>query len=47
MDNESDIAGNLQTAEKLGMQAILLNSRNISYDGTTVHSFEELAEKIL
>ncbi len=42
-----DRAGNLQAAEKLGMQAILLNSRNISYDGTIVHSFEELSEKIL
>lgn len=42
-----DIARNLIAAEKLGIKAILLNSRNISYDGLTVNSFEELAEKIL
>ena len=42
-----DRSGNLNAAKKVGMNPILLNSRNESYDGVSVHGFDELARKIL
>ena len=42
-----DRTGNLNAAKKVGMKPILLNSRNESFDGVTVNSFEELANEIL
>ncbi len=42
-----DRRGNLNVAKKLGMNPILLNSRNVSYEGVSVNSFEELAKEIL
>lgn len=42
-----DRSGNLNAAKKVGMTPILLNSRNESYDGVAVNSFEELEEEIL
>lgn len=42
-----DRTGNLKAAKKVGMKPILLNSRNESFDGVTVNSFEELANEIL
>ena len=37
-----DRSGNLNAAKKVGMNPVLLNSRNISYDGVSVNSFDEL-----
>lgn len=42
-----DREGNLAAAEKLGMKAIMFNSRNSVYSGNTVCNFRELAEKLL
>ena len=42
-----DRTGNLNAAKKVGMNPILLNSRNESYEGVSVNSFEELAKEIL
>lgn len=42
-----DREGNLEAAKKLGMNAVLLNSREVSYMGDAVNDFKELAEKIL
>ena len=42
-----DREGNLGASEKVGMKPVLLNSRNISYDGVSVNSFYELAKEIL
>ena len=42
-----DREGNLEAAKKLGMKPVLLNSRNVSYQGVSVDSFDELAKKIL
>ena len=42
-----DREGNLEAAKKVGMKPVLLNSRNVSYDGISVNSFDELAEEIL
>ena len=42
-----DRCGNLNAAKKVGMNPILLNSRNESYDGVSVNSFEELLTKVL
>lgn len=41
-----DRTGNLNAAKKVGMNPILLNSRNESYDGVAVNSFEELEKEI-
>lgn len=41
-----DRTGNLNAAKKVGMMPILLNSRNETYDGISVKSYEELAKKI-
>ncbi len=38
---------NLNAAARLGMRPILLNSRNMEYDGTTVNSFYELMDLLL
>ena len=42
-----DRTGNLNAAKKVGMKSILLNSRNESYEGVSVNSFDELAKKII
>ena len=42
-----DREGNLEAAKKLGMKTVLLNSRNVSYQGVSVDSFDELAKEIL
>ena len=42
-----DRIGNLNAAKKVGMNPILLNSRNVSYEGVSVDSFDELAKEIL
>lgn len=42
-----DREGNLDAAKKVGMNPVLLNSRNILYDGVSVNSFEELTKEIL
>lgn len=42
-----DREGNLAAAEKVGMNAVMLNSRNVSYQGNVVNSFKELAEMLL
>lgn len=42
-----DRCGNLNAAKKVGMNPVLLNSRNESYDGVSVNGFEELLTKVL
>lgn len=42
-----DREGNLEVAKNLGMNAVLLNSRGVSYMGDAVNDFKELAEIIL
>ena len=42
-----DRRGNLEAAKKVGMTPILLNSRNVSYEGVSVNSLDELAKEIL
>ena len=42
-----DREGNLEAAKNLGMKPVLLNSRNVSYEGISVNSFEELAKEVL
>ena len=42
-----DREGNLEAAKKVGMKTVLLNSRNVSYEGVSVDSFDELAKEIL
>ena len=41
-----DRTGNLNASKKVGMMPILLNSRNETYDGISVKSYEELAKEI-
>ena len=41
-----DRTGNLNAAKKVGMMPILLNSRNETYDGVSIKSYEELAKEI-
>lgn len=41
-----DREGNLKTASKVGMNAILFNSRNIQYEGMLVNNFDQLTELI-
>lgn len=38
---------NLGAAQSLGMKAVMLNSRNVEWDGDVLQNFEELAEKVL
>lgn len=38
---------NLGAAGRLGMNTVLMNSRNVSYEGAVVRNFEELAKKVL
>ena len=42
-----DRRSNLGAAKKVGMNPILLNSRNVPYDGVSVNSLDELAKEIL
>ncbi len=42
-----DRRGNLEAAKKAGMNLILLNGRNVSYEGVSVNSLDELAKEIL
>lgn len=42
-----DREGNLEAAEKTGMNTVMINSRNVSYAGDVVHNFKELAERVL
>ena len=42
-----DRIGNLNAAKRVGMNPILLNSRNVSYDGVSVDSFEELDKNLV
>jgi putative hydrolase of the HAD superfamily len=37
---------NLTAAKSLGMEAVLFNSRNVEYDGSTVNDFDELADML-
>lgn len=37
-----DREGNLEAAEKLGMNTVMLNSRNVPYSGNKISSFSEL-----
>ena len=42
-----DREGNLAVAKKVGMKPILLNSRNISYEGVAVNNFDELVNLVV
>lgn len=42
-----DRTANLDAAKKVGMNSILLNNRNVSYEGVSVNSFDELVKEIL
>lgn len=42
-----DREGNLKAAEKVGMNTVMINSRNVSYAGDVVRDFKELAERVL
>lgn len=42
-----DRRGYLEAAKRVGMNAILLNSRNVPYEGDVVNNFEELMNKVL
>ena len=42
-----DRRGYLGAAKKVGMNTILLNSRNVPYEGDVVNNFEELMNKVL
>ena len=37
----------MEAAKKVGMNPILLNSRNVPYEGVSVNNFDELAKEIL
>lgn len=41
-----DREGNLETASKVGMDAVLFNSRNIQYEGHTVTDFNQLTNML-
>ena len=41
-----DREGNLEAAKKVGMNTVLLNSRNVSYNGVSVNGFDELVKEI-
>jgi haloacid dehalogenase superfamily, subfamily IA, variant 3 with third motif having DD or ED/haloacid dehalogenase superfamily, subfamily IA, variant 1 with third motif having Dx(3-4)D or Dx(3-4)E len=42
-----DREGNLEAASKVGMHAVLLNSRNVQYEGNAVTDFNQLANMLL
>ncbi len=42
-----DRRGYLGAANRLGMNTILFNSRNVTYKGDVVHNFEELMSRVL
>lgn len=42
-----DRRSNLNTARKLGMQPVLMNSRDVPYEGVSVRDFDELAGTVL
>ncbi|MBQ9766547.1 MAG: HAD family phosphatase [Lachnospiraceae bacterium] len=42
-----DREGNLEAAKKVGMKPVLLNSRNVCYEGEVVNCFEEIMDKFL
>lgn len=42
-----DREGNLEAAKKIGMNAVMMNSRNSSYAGDMVNGFKELGEMLL
>ncbi len=42
-----DRRGNLGAAGRLGMDTVLMNGRNVSYEGAVVQNFEELAKRVL
>ena len=42
-----DRRGYLEAAKKVGMNTILLNSRNVPYEGDMVNNFRELMNKVL
>lgn len=42
-----DRRGYLGAANRLGMDTILFNSRNVPYKGDVVHNFEELMNRVL
>ena len=42
-----DRRGYLGAANRLGMNTILFNSRNVPYKGDVVHNFEELMSRVL
>lgn len=42
-----DRRGYLGAANRLGMNTILFNSRNVPYKGDVVHNFEELMNRVL
>lgn len=42
-----DRDGNLEAASKVGMNAVLFNSRNVQYEGKSVNNFKELTDMII
>lgn len=42
-----DREGNLAAAKKVGMKPVMLNSRNVSYEGVVVNSFDELVNLVV
>lgn len=42
-----DREGNLEAASKVGMNAVLFNSRNVQYEGNAVTDFIQFANKLL
>lgn len=42
-----DREGNLLAAQKVGMKAVMINSRHVEYAGDVVNSFKELADRVL
>jgi len=42
-----DREGNLKSAQKIGMDAVMMNSRNSEYAGNKVAGFQELAEILI
>lgn len=42
-----DREGNLEVAERLGMNTVMINSRNVLYAGDVVNDFRELTERVL
>lgn len=42
-----DREGNLESAQNVGMNTVMINSRNVSYTGDIVNNFKDLTERIL